>query len=894
MVDPIGAFDRIRDLYLTYLDTAFRIGDDEIAERRRELLTAPGTLCTEPLLEPIPRYLSSGFRIDQLATPDRSDGRLPGFSSSDREAFAALALSGLLDAAPRPSAEAGVGRGTFEIFSHQAEMLRRGSSTGTPGIVTSGTGSGKTEAFLLPVLAMLAREACRWPRPSPEFLSSKWWVDPATGEPYDAWTSVPGRPGRRNPSVTPFRYHRLGEPTERPRAVRALILYPMNALVEDQMVRLRRALNSDDAISTMDRYFHGNRIFFGRYTSATPVTGFHTHPRLSARAYLQKRSRSLQRLFREMKCMDLTQRECRRRAASSVEDQDLPFNFPSVDRGELVNRWDIQGTPPDILITNTSMLNAMLVREVEQPVFDKTRRWIEADPDAYFFLVLDELHLCRGAAGTEVAYLLRLLIRRLGLDQPGNRHKLRILGSSASLPTEGEGAERSLTYLWDFFGSNGMVIPEQSANTVTRECWRDAIVPGIQEPPSVTVPLPLDPTPFVAFAASCCAVDRLLAPSDPRDHADEWGLVAAALGVPSDAPLDLHTRVRHAIERAAAAVTVACRDTATGEIRATALRQLSANLFGAPPRDTHEALRGLLIVRGCAELFPRWWPDLPRPESPSFRLHTFFRSIEGLFAAPRVPQATVSDAGRNQALFGRLTVERGLRFGDSAEGHPSSRFLEILYCECCGALFFGGVPGSHQVDGAILELLPTDPRLEELPERASTRLFEELSADDFRIFWPSPEQQPRAGAPRNGFTASPGGWRRAALDPVTARLRVLGPTTQAGGNGIRGWLYHPGSESDWPDRKGRSRTDAGTCVPYECPSCGTSYQRRDRRHRLSPIRNFRTGFAKTTQLLATEVFSSLKATRTEPKLVCPIAGKTQPELRWISRGGTMRMFVVTC
>ena len=58
-----------------------------------------------------------------------------------------------------------------------------------------------------------------------------------------------------------------------------MILYPMNALVEDQMVRLRRALDSTQAHRAMDTFFSGNRIFFGRYTGATKVTGWMHHPR---------------------------------------------------------------------------------------------------------------------------------------------------------------------------------------------------------------------------------------------------------------------------------------------------------------------------------------------------------------------------------------------------------------------------------------------------------------------------------------------------------------------------------------------------------------------------------------------------------------------------------------
>ena len=60
-----------------------------------------------------------------------------------------------------------------------------------------------------------------------------------------------------------FRPKRWNEPAARRKAVRALILYPMNALVEDQMTRLRRTFDSNDAREVLDGRLGGNRIFFG-------------------------------------------------------------------------------------------------------------------------------------------------------------------------------------------------------------------------------------------------------------------------------------------------------------------------------------------------------------------------------------------------------------------------------------------------------------------------------------------------------------------------------------------------------------------------------------------------------------------------------------------------------
>ena len=63
------------------------------------------------------------------------------------------------------------------------------------------------------------------------------------------------------------------------------------------------------------------------------------------------------------------------------------------------SRWDMQDSPPDILITNYSMLSIMLMREEDSQIFEMTRQWL-AQPGSVFHLIIDELHLYRGTAGT--------------------------------------------------------------------------------------------------------------------------------------------------------------------------------------------------------------------------------------------------------------------------------------------------------------------------------------------------------------------------------------------------------------------------------------------------------------------------------------------------------------
>ena len=249
MIDPVGAFDRIREFLISYMDTAFRIRDEKVAEDRRRLLRKSGNLVNDLFLEPVRRYKSAPQRLESLIDIE-SGNPIGHMDQESRRAFVELVLSGLFPG--RDSGNENIRRlSEFPPYLHQWEMLDRGTKPGKPGIVTSGTGSGKTESFMLPLLAMLASEAVRWPAPLAPLGQERWYETDST-------------------SFTPIR---ATESPSRPKAVRALLLYPMNALVEDQLARLRKTLDSDAAHSVMEERFNGNRLFFGRYTSATPVTG---------------------------------------------------------------------------------------------------------------------------------------------------------------------------------------------------------------------------------------------------------------------------------------------------------------------------------------------------------------------------------------------------------------------------------------------------------------------------------------------------------------------------------------------------------------------------------------------------------------------------------------------
>ncbi len=296
--------------------------------------------------------------------------------------------------------------------------------------------------------------------------------------------------------------------------------------------------------------------------------------------------------------------------------------------------------------------------------------------------------------------------------------------------------------------------------------------------------------------------------------------------------------------------------------RATGLTTLAERIFGSNDDEAQTAVRGLLVLRGAGDYFQKWFPKCERIDAISLRVHTFFRSIEGLFAPADCEAGVASEFCSPDRTVGRLDVERDVKLERTA-GKAAKRRLEILYCECCGDLFFGGRRPRQKFEDP--ELLPTDPNLDGLPDTAASQLFESLSYHDFAVFWPAGERQPiDFDGSRSGGSRSI--WKPASLDPSTGQVRTRSVNSSIPDGLVNGFLF---SRNDAQDRHKRKGNDPGTAVSYECPSCGEDYFFRDRPHRLSPLRSFRAGFAKTTQLLATELFDllGLESPAGKPKLI---------------------------
>src|SRR6266576_1909204 len=240
MSNPLTLFDDLREMYLRYLDSPFDLRYPDLIAERRALLNVDGRLFRQPLIEPIPAYQSSNRTFQAIA-----QARL-GNSWSQGE-VADLADFVSLEVFPPDRLP----------YAHQEQVFAESVVNGHDVVVTTGTGSGKTECFFLPILAALVRESASWGQPGLRNPQWDWWNHRQS--PHRWLPRIPQR-GHENPAV-------------RPAAMRAMVLYPLNALVEDQLGRMRTALDSDNVRNWLQARRAGNRFYFGRYTGRTPVSG---------------------------------------------------------------------------------------------------------------------------------------------------------------------------------------------------------------------------------------------------------------------------------------------------------------------------------------------------------------------------------------------------------------------------------------------------------------------------------------------------------------------------------------------------------------------------------------------------------------------------------------------
>lgn len=278
-------------------------------------------------------------------------------------------------------------------FQHQIKALEA-SLNDKDLFVATGTGSGKTECFMWPLLAKIATEA---------------------RERKSSWAK---------------------------RGVRALVMYPMNALVADQISRLRKLIGDADGnfIKTLRKFagYDARQPQFGMYTGRTPYPG----PKSD-----KKNDRELCNTLKSIFCSNKPEQQayldelkkCGKVPSKKDMQQYLDFlhegkHITDEEDAELITRFEMQNICPDILITNYSMLEYMLLRPREEKIWTSTIEWLNESKENKLLFIIDEAHMYKGSSGGEVALLIRRLFNKLSI----NREQVRFILTTASMPSSSE------------------------------------------------------------------------------------------------------------------------------------------------------------------------------------------------------------------------------------------------------------------------------------------------------------------------------------------------------------------------------------------------------------------------------------------------------------------------
>jgi DEAD/DEAH box helicase domain-containing protein len=773
MYDFLGTYKRLNHIYRMYIESAFPLRYDVLNQERRLLLEEPGVLSQLPLLETLPVYPSSGLNLKEASE------RLPAEYGNLSNIANDLMPNGM------------------QLYKHQWQALQEVLINGRDIVITTGTGSGKTECFLLPILAELAKDSNDWPECPPAPQNHKWWHNLQENCERIGQFSHTGR------SLKGFH------------AVRAMILYPLNALVEDQLRRLRNTLDSPRCHEWLDKQRKGNRVLFGRYTGLTPVSG-----RPDNSSAVKRLAHHLQVL--ESECVKIAELE-----------ESARYYFPDINGGEMWSRWDMQETPPDILITNYSMLNIMLMRQIEEPIFEQTKNWLAQDKNNKFFLVIDELHSYRGTPGTEVAYILRLLINRLGLDI--NSEQLVILATSASIDESAESRE----FLKQFFGrdrfvviSGEEVLPDASSVERVRamaDHWA-AFRHHVQQNNNKTM-LPPDPNTLEIQEAMKQLASALGSKGQPNDSVQvTLGQVLVRIGVPD------------ALRQGCIMVHKS--------VRPTQINDLDKVLFPGQKRNdiVSDALIGLLWATAMSTNSESGVSPQP------IRGHLFFHNMQNIWACSN-PRCThkFCQIDQRKKLLG---TDREIPIGSLHANHRltctcGGRILDLVVCEVCGEVFLGGYRVSKKIGRAQFDVLTCDqPDLEKMPDQTSAK----KTYQKYALFWPLGTQSCTKIKPEDEeyqLNHIKRRWKPARFNVFSGVLSQ--DCSPPGNNEISGWLYVIAGDN--PDE---------SAMPVKCPRCGSDY-----RSKLvnSPLRNHRTGFQKACQVLAGALYREMSPMHSSPKLV---------------------------
>jgi ATP-dependent helicase YprA (DUF1998 family) len=602
----------LRDSLIEYIEATYHISDPAILRQRRALLEELGVVHQAPYLESTPRYMTG----DKFS-------KIEGLNAAARE---------VLETLSQPT-EAGKRLLYDPPYTHQRKAVLESLVNDKNLLIMTGTGSGKTESFLMPILGKLAREAT-----APKSLFGE-------------------QPG-----------------------VRALILYPMNALVNDQLGRLR-AIFGDPRLVRLFAKWAARPPRFARYTSRTPYAGVREKKKdqrrlksfgdfyvgqLKAAREGGEAGEAAQRLIEELSSRgkwpakpDLERWYLGPTGRYWQDDQERFIRAVTLpDDSELVTRHEAQVAAPDLLVTNYSMLEYMLMRPIERSIFDQTKEWLERCPDEKFLLILDEAHLYRGAGGTEVGLLLRRLRDRLGIPV----ERFRVICASASF----ESREDAPRFAAELTGTE----PDSFRVVDGDPRLQPGEGAGNPQEAHMLASLPLDtdfrnPDP----AARARAIEPLLA----------YRGVRPAAGEPVEAVL-------HRALSGYPPLALLINRTMGNALPVESLGEL---LF--PDVESAIADRAATNLAALAST------SRERDEQPSLlpcRVHTFFRGLRGLWACLD-PQCSALDPALRSGVIGKLYTQPR----DICD--CQARVLELYTCRVCGTAYSRGYCDDPQHPSAI-------------------------------------------------------------------------------------------------------------------------------------------------------------------------------------------------
>lgn len=363
--------ESLKNRLVEYVKAQYFGENDLLLKACEQILTEEGNLYRTPYIESNPAYVT----VEN------------GIEKSDIPCYIKDFLIEIADN------YLGVYRNPFQHQKEALELFFKGKNL----LVTTGTGSGKTECFMWPMISSLFEESLLRP---------------------ESWEM---------------------------RGVRALLLYPMNALVSDQVGRLRKIMGYQEGkFRDIFRKNSNNDTAripqFGMYTGRTPYPG-------PKNAKEDKRlADSLEKAFAKRDEEDISKLKKIGRYPAKA---DLNYFIESLKAGEhmtgendaeLLTRFEMQKTCPDILITNYCMLEYMLFRPIERRIWDDTKDWLRSEVSNKLLVVIDEAHMYKGASGGEVALLIRRLMYLLGIGP----EKIRFILTSASMPHDKEEDKESI------------------------------------------------------------------------------------------------------------------------------------------------------------------------------------------------------------------------------------------------------------------------------------------------------------------------------------------------------------------------------------------------------------------------------------------------------------------